>query len=560
MPDRRPGTIITLRAGIVLVSMLALAVAAIVAVGRLQDDATGSRDAQLKLVELRLDLAQIQQVPWGASPDEGDDPADVRSELEGDQKQIEDALAQLSRDPGLPERAAIARPFQRTMDALWQIFALVSKGRGEETDKASMAAAHQAAIADQALAKAAKSYRGESVRSLEQSRYGSAAVILLLFLAFALVYRRATKARRIAEGLAAENRRLLAASRHEALTDQLTGLGNRRALLLDLESSRPGAEGEQVLLALFDLDGFKQYNDNFGPPAGDSLLSRLGARLEATMDGIGRAYRMGGDEFCILASVSEGGADAIAGLAASALAEDGVGFEVGCSYGVALIPADTTHAGEALRLADQRMYRQKDSRRISAGRQSPNVLVTLLAERGMESERDSIEVASLAELTASLLGLPGEEVERIRLAAELHDIGKTAVPEEILRKPGALDEEEWKFIRRHTLIGERIVRAAPALAPAADLVRWHRERLDGLGYPDGLRGEEIPLGARIIGACDALGAMLSERPHRPALSVEEALAELRAGAGTQFDRTVVAALIAVVTQGAESPARAGSAG
>src|SRR3954447_12587356 len=126
MPDRRPGTIITLRAGIVLVSMLALAVAAIVAVGRLQDDATGSRDAQLKLVELRLDVAQIQQVPWGASPDEGDDPRDVRDELSGDEQMILDTLAQLDRDPGLPAQAAIERPFRRTMGALWQILALVS--------------------------------------------------------------------------------------------------------------------------------------------------------------------------------------------------------------------------------------------------------------------------------------------------------------------------------------------------------------------------------------------------------------------------------------------------
>jgi diguanylate cyclase (GGDEF)-like protein/putative nucleotidyltransferase with HDIG domain len=549
MPSFRFRTLLSLRAVAVLACTLALVCAAIVAVGRLQDDATGSRDAQLKLVELRLALAQVQQVPWGASPDEGDDPNDVRAELAGDQKDIENTLAQLSRKPGLPERAEIMRPFKRTTGALWQIFDLVRTGHGDDTSKPSSLAAHQAAIADQALAKAAKRYRSDSVHSLEQSRYGSAAVILLLFGAFAFVYRRATRARRTAERLAGENRRLLAASQLEARTDPLTQLGNRRALLDELASWRPGVEGEQLVLGLFDLDGFKQYNDTFGHPAGDSLLARLGARLEGTMEGIGEAFRMGGDEFCILASVAEGTAEAIAETAAAALSEEGVGFAIGCSYGTTLIPTEATRPDDALRIADQRMYQQKDARRISPGRQSANVLVTLLAERNRELERHTVEVATLAELTAALLELPPDEVERIRLAAQLHDVGKAAVPDGILTKPGELDEEEWEFIHRHTVVGERIIRAAPSLAAAADLVRSHHERLDGSGYPDGLRGDRIPLGARIVGACDAFCAMVSDRPHRPAKSVEEALAELRAGAGSQFDRTVVAALAAVVARG-----------
>jgi diguanylate cyclase (GGDEF)-like protein len=545
--------LVTLRTALLLAGVLAAACAAIVAIGNLHDDATGSRDAQLKLVELRLDLAQIQQVPWGAAPDEGDNPNDVREELLGDEQQIEDTLAQLSRDPGLPQRARIDGPFGRTMTSLWEIFALVSKGRGGETDKASSRAAHEAAAADGELAKAAKSYRSDSVRSLRQSRIGSAAVILLLFVAFALVYRRSVRARRTAEELTAENRRLLAASREEALTDALTGLGNRRALLADLEGRLPSAAGDRLLLGIFDLDGFKQYNDNFGHPAGDSLLTRMGARLQEALDGIGEAYRMGGDEFCILAPVAEGRADRIVERAAAALSEDGGGFRIRCSYGTAVLPVEAARPEDAMRLADQRMYQQKEARRFATRSASANALVTLLAERSRNDEPDAVEVPALAESTAELLGLPADEIERIRLAAELHDIGKASVPEEILRKPGALHDHEWEFIRRHTLIGERIVRAAPALAPAADLVRSHRERLDGSGYPDGLRGEQIPLGARIIGACDAFGAMLSERPHRSALSVEEALAELRAGAGTQFDRTVVAAVAAVIGQGSALP-------
>ena len=123
---------------------------------------------------------------------------------------------------------------------------------------------------------------------------------------------------------------------------------------------------------------------------------------------------------------------------------------------------------------------------------------------------------------------------------QLHDVGKIAVPDAILNKPGPLTEDEWQFIRQHTLIGERILGAAPSLADAARLVRASHERMDGTGYPDGLLGEEIPLGARVIGVCDAFDAMTSARPYRATpLSVEGALAELRENAGTQFDPQVV---------------------
>jgi diguanylate cyclase (GGDEF)-like protein len=383
---------------------------------------------------------------------------------------------------------------------------------------------------------------------LEQSRDGSAAVILLLFLAFALVYRRAVVARRRAEGLTEENRELLAVSRREALTDALTGLGNRRALMDDLAAARTTVAGEQLLLVLFDLDGFKQYNDTFGHPAGDSLLARLGERLSETMDGIGSACRMGGDEFCVTAPVGAEGAEAIAGLAAAALSEEGVGFTVGCSYGFALMPLDTRRPDEALLLADQRMYAFKHSGRVAPSRQSADVLLRLLAERSFDLERHTTDVALLAELAAGRLGLTPVETERIRLAAELHDVGKAAIPDAILLKPGSLTEEEWSFVRRHTVIGERIVRAAPSLAHTAELVRWHHERPDGTGYPDGLRGDEIPIGARIIAVADVFDAMVSDRPYRSGRGVDEALAELRRCAGSQFDAAVVEAFTAVAAE------------
>jgi HD-GYP domain-containing protein (c-di-GMP phosphodiesterase class II) len=148
-------------------------------------------------------------------------------------------------------------------------------------------------------------------------------------------------------------------------------------------------------------------------------------------------------------------------------------------------------------------------------------------------------------LTAERLGLPASEVKRIGLAAELHDVGKTAIPDAILNKPGPLDTSEWEFMRQHTVIGERILLAAPSLAPTAELVRASHEAFDGSGYPDGLCGEAIPLGSRIIAACDAFDAMISERAYRAGMSVEDAIAELRRCAGTQFDPHVVDEFCAV---------------
>jgi diguanylate cyclase (GGDEF)-like protein len=299
------------------------------------------------------------------------------------------------------------------------------------------------------------------------------------------------------------------------------------------------------MIALFDLDGFKQYNDLYGHSAGDELLARLGARLETTMQGVGVAYRMGGDEFCVLAPAGSDGGESIARLAAAALTDEGTGFVVGCSYGIALLPADTSDATAALTLADQRMYAQKAAGRSSAGRQSADVLLRVLAERNIELERHIAGVAALAASTARQLGMADDDIRRIELAAQLHDVGKAAIPDAILDKPGPLDDEERRFIERHTVIGERIVLAAPSLAAVAPLIRSSHERVDGTGYPDGLAGEDIPLGARVIAVCDAYEAMIAERPYSAPCSHEEALAELRRCAGGQFDADVVEAFCAI---------------
>ena len=158
------------------------------------------------------------------------------------------------------------------------------------------------------------------------------------------------------------------------------------------------------------------------------------------------------------------------------------------------------------------------------------------------------EVAALAEAVGERLGLSEQRLHNLRQTAELHDVGKMAIPDEVLDKPGPLSEDEWRLIREHTLIGERIVSAAPALGEVAKLVRATHEWFDGAGYPDGLAGERIPLEARIVCAADAFCAMTQPRPYRTARSTEGALEELRRCAGSQFDPKVAEALISVVRE------------
>ncbi|HEX8745255.1 MAG TPA: diguanylate cyclase [Thermoleophilaceae bacterium] len=338
-----------------------------------------------------------------------------------------------------------------------------------------------------------------------------------------------------------DNQSMLLSSQTEALTDALTGLGNRRRLLAELDHVL-GAARTPALLVAYDLDGFKSYNDAFGHPAGDALLARLGVKLREAVGPAGSAYRMGGDEFCILLDDSRGAADAAAGRARAALAERGRGFDVTASFGAVRVPEEAVTTAEALQIADQRLYRQKSARAGSPRTQTRDVLMRVLREREPELHDHLRSVGRLAAAVARRLGLPPEATDEIARGAELHDVGKMAIPDAILDKPSALDAGEWSFIHRHTLIGEAILSAAPALVPVARLVRSSHERWDGNGYPDGLAGDSIPLGSRIIFACDAYDAMVSERPYAPSMSRDDALEQIRRGRGTQFDPAVVAAL------------------
>jgi two-component system cell cycle response regulator len=337
----------------------------------------------------------------------------------------------------------------------------------------------------------------------------------------------------------AVNTRMLAASEQEATTDALTGLRNRRSLLADLERDLSGPEPRSAILALFDLDGFKAYNDGFGHTAGDELLRRLGAKLQASVEDRGAAYRLGGDEFCVLVSNADGGGERAVKAAEAALCEKGPSFTIRASWGKARLPSEAATPKEALKTADRRMYTQKGQRADSALSQTRGVLLGVLREREPDLDRRLGGVAQLAAAMGRAQGIDAEQLDVLVRAAEMHDIGKIAIPDEILHKSGPLTEAEEDLVHKHTLVGERVLAAAPALREVAKVVRSSHESWDGSGYPDGLAGEEIPYAARVIRICDAYGEMTDSRPYGHPLSDVEALEELRGGAGTEFDPELV---------------------
>jgi diguanylate cyclase (GGDEF)-like protein len=347
--------------------------------------------------------------------------------------------------------------------------------------------------------------------------------------------------------------------RQELNTDPLTRLRNRRALMDELPRvCQRASEERPAYLWFFDLDGFKAYNDSFGHLAGDALLARLGQRLRSTVAGTGTTYRLGGDEFCVLVSAPLADPLGAFETAREALCERGGAFTVTASAGAVEIPREAALPTHALRLADQHMYRDKASGRTGGAAELVTaVLHAALAQRHPELDEHSSDVADDVEHLARAVGLDEETVEMIVQAGDLHDVGKLGIPDEIIAKPGPLSEREWEFMRQHTVMGERIIAAAgPSLQRIAPLVRSSHERWDGNGYPDGLSGEQIPLGARIITICDAYRAMLTARPYKRSVPFAEALEELRRCAGSQFDPYLVARFCEIATRAdGEKPGR-----
>jgi diguanylate cyclase (GGDEF)-like protein len=531
---------------VILVGVV-LAAGSIWATLRLEQRADASRKAQITLTNVQSQLNDLQGLPWRVNAATRGTPALALLWMQQAEAKIQHQLAELRRTAPSARLDSLSSPLRSNFALLERVRRFAAVNNYVPAGELADAATGSQDTASAALTSAGVEHDARASRAVTEANVFTASAIFLLLAAFAFFYQRSVKARRLAELLVRQNEQLLEASREEALTDHLTGLGNRRALINDLEAAlEQSGEDAHETLVLFDLDGFKHYNDSFGHPAGDALLHRLASRFQNEIGDAGTTYRMGGDEFCLLASASPEDGAALAQRGAAALSDRGEGFEVGCSLGVVHMPLETDDQSEALRLADDRMYQDKDSVRVSARGQSTAVLLRVLKERSADLGHHIDDVASLSVRVAERLGLSPDERHLIRTAAQLHDVGKMAVPDAILEKPASLDDAEWELMHCHTLIGERIANAAPALAPTGKLIRASHERFDGQGYPDKLRGTDIPLGARIIFVCDAFDAMVAERPYRHAISVPDALAELRRCAGTQFDPQIVEVFCAAV--------------
>ena len=530
MPGRVDGPPMAHRRTLLVAALVVLlGVAAIGTIVVLQQHAARGQRAELRLAGIKLELAALQSAPFKATVTTGGNAGIAGRLLRVGRQRIDGGLAQLQHDGAPPALTTLRGPLHANYATLEQIYRIgvATHGFGASADRLSGQAVRSEARVASLLDTAASAYRARAERADREATLGAAVAIVILLFAFGFLFR--------------QNRRLLDVSRRDALVDALTGLGNRRALVRDLGDRVAHATDDRpVLLGLFDLDGFKHYNDTFGHPAGDALLTRLGERLRSDLHGEATVYRMGGDEFCLLGTTVDDTTGDTIQRAAAALCESGETFAITCSYGSARIPTEAATAEHALHLADQRMYAQKVDT-LSASRQSADVLMQVISERGDLLDEHAGSVGVLAGMLADRLGLSEIEQERIQLAARLHDIGKTAIPDSLLDKRGPLGEEEWAFIRRHTLIGERIVRAAPSLAETGDLIRSSHERVDGSGYPDRLSGDQIPIGSRIIAVCDAYDAMTTARPYRAAMTPADALAELAREAGSQFDPVVARA-------------------
>jgi diguanylate cyclase (GGDEF)-like protein len=344
------------------------------------------------------------------------------------------------------------------------------------------------------------------------------------------------------------NRALRDQARAVADADAVTGLAGRPRFRADLEARI--AAGTPATLLLARLDGFASYDEAFGHAAGDALLARLAASLRAAVPDEASVFRASGTTFCVLADGDGRPLDALERRVAAALREQGTGFAVAASCGRVGLPRETTDAAQALRLADARA---DIARRAADPKPREASSATSLAEALSRTGDHALGAAELAHAVARRVGLPDTEAGRVRLAAQLSGLGKLAIPDTLLGRAGELTAAERDYVRNHPLIAERILLRARGLEEVAALVRSSRERVDGTGHPDGLAGEAIPVGARIVAVCDAFDAMVSYRPWRPPLSTWDALAQLRAGAGTQFDQRVVDAFAGVIDERSRLP-------
>ena len=372
-----------------------------------------------------------------------------------------------------------------------------------------------------------------------------------------------------------ENSQLYAQAEQRARIDELTGLFNRRHFeeRLKEEVSRHSRRGDVFSLFLLDLDNFKAYNDIYGHPSGDILLNRTGKIIRSSLREADGAFRYGGDEFIvILPHTTMNDGRIVADRVRQRIAEEMEKQEIAvtCSIGLASYPSDGVVSGELVTVADTALYFAKrtggnrvylSSKVLSEpqddagtyarrnGLSAIYALVSAVEAKDPYTYGHSRKVNTYAVALAEAIGLSPEEVSRVSTAALLHDIGKIGVPDKVLNKKGKLNREDWEAIKSHPKLGATIVGNIPNLVPCVSSILHHHERWDGGGYPEGLKGEEISIEARILAIADSFEAMSSARPYRPALCREKVLKELHRGTGSQFDPELVKVFIGLIEAG-----------
>jgi diguanylate cyclase (GGDEF)-like protein len=371
MHTRRP----KLAPPLIVVLLTACAIAAVWLLISREDS---SRADQLRAVSATLALSDLQSAPFTAEPRAGSDPAAVSlSDIHADRRSISSGLMTRSQSLVAPSLLAGGRSDLAAIEpVVAQIYAiavlrggLAAKGRRVSVLQGLLTA--RSKDLGTVLAKIENQDASSAERARSQAKLGAAAAMVLLLLAFLYFYFRAIVTHEAVERLAQENEDLLGVSRVEARTDALTGLGNRRALASALAASAANSCARpEHLLAMFDLNGFKQYNDSFGHAAGDALLHRLGHRLAAA-GGRGGTYRMGGDEFCMLTSCTPHAAEKLLHDTVAALEDGGAGWHVSCSHGAVWIPSEADTESRALKLADDRMYADKRRSRAALAGYDP---------------------------------------------------------------------------------------------------------------------------------------------------------------------------------------------